>query len=107
MNDKNFKNVFIEHKIEIPDEGFSERIIRKLPERKNILPQIIIVTFIVIWVSFTFFIQGITPIIEQIDNLITSINNLQVPSANSVIILFVLLGVTGIISYSLMQVEEG
>jgi len=106
MNEKDLKEIFKAHRIDIRDEGFSERIIRKLPERRNVLPHIIMVAFIIIGLSFCFIIQGITPIIEQVNSLITSINNLQAPSPSSVITYIVLLGTIGLISYPLVKTEE-
>ena len=106
MNDNDFKKVFIEHKVEVPDEGFSKRIIRQLPERKRILPQIVMVVSIIAGFLLTFSIQGVTSLITQINDLITSISNLQAPSPISVLTYFVLLGITGLISYSLVKVES-
>jgi len=106
MNDNDFKKVFIEHKVEVPDEGFSKRIIRQLPERKKILPQIVMVVSIIAGFLLTFSIQGVTSLITQINDLITSISNLQAPSPISVLTYFVLLGITGLISYSLVKVES-
>ena len=43
MNDQDFKKIFVAHKVDVPDNGFSKRVTQQLPERKNILPQMIIV----------------------------------------------------------------
>jgi len=105
MNDKNLKKFFTENKVDVPDEGFSERIFRQLPERKNILPHIIMVIFITIGLTLTFTIQGTSTIIDQINNLIASINHLQKISPTSLITCIVLLGMVGIIGYSLVNVD--
>jgi len=102
MNDKDLHKFFIENKVDVQDEGFSERIFRQLPERRNILPHIIMVVFIVIGLIITFSIQGANTIIDQINNLISSVNH----SPGLFITSVVLLGIVAIIGYSLMQVEE-
>jgi len=106
MQDQDFKKLFVTHKAEVPDEGFSEHITKQLPERKSLLPQIIMATFIVIGLALVFVIQGFVPVIDQIGSLITSISQMQMPSLTSVITYLSLLLSTGIISYSVKQVVE-
>ena len=107
MEDKDFKKLFTAHKLDIPDKGFSERVIRRLPERKSILPQIVMVVFIMIGLALTLVIQGITHLIEQINSLFISISRLQAPSPSSVIIYLVTLTIIGIIGYSITQADAG
>ena len=105
MNDQDFKKIFTKHKIDIPDKGFSERIVRQLPERSSMLPQIVILVFTIIGLIITFVITGITPLVEQINDLITSINNLQIPSLSSVFTYLGLLTMIGVICYSLLYAD--
>ena len=107
MNDQELKKIFASHKIDIPDEGFSERIIRQLPERKSILPQMIMVIFIMIGLALVFTILGVTPLLEQINSLIASISHLQVPSPGSVFTYIGLFSLTGIIAYAVTQADAG
>jgi len=103
----NLKKIFVAHKIDVPDEGFSERVMRQLPQRKSILPQMVMVVFVVIGLGLTFFILGVTPVLEQINSLITSISNLQAPSPIAVFTYMSILGLTGIIGYSVAQADAG
>ena len=107
MSDQNFSKIFTAHKVEFPDEGFSERVIRRLPERKNMLPQIVMIVFVLIGLVLTFAIQGFTPILEQINSLVVSISQLQIPTASSVIVYLGVLSMIGIIGYSVAQADAG
>ena len=105
MNDLDFKKIFITHKANIPDDSFSERVIRQLPERQSILPQVVMVVFVMIGLLLTFVIQGITPLLEQINSLITSISQLQAPSPIAVITYLGTIAMIGIIGYSVSWTE--
>jgi len=107
MNDQDFRKIFTDHKVDIPDEDFSERVIRQLPERKSKLPQIVMIFFITVGLVFTFAIQGVIPFFEQINSLITSIGRLQAPSIYSIITYINLLIIAGVIGYSIVHVGEG
>ena len=102
-----FKKIFTAHKVDVSDEGFSERVIRQLPERKSALPQIVVVVFTMIGLALTFAIQGITPLLNHTSSLITAICHLQAPSPVSVIAYLGVLTLTGIIGYSVIQVDAG
>ena len=104
---QDLKKIFETHRVDVPDEGFSERIIRQLPERKSMLPQMVIVLFSMTGLALTFGIQGVTPLIEQINSLIYSISNLQVPSPSSVIAYIGTLGLVGFIGYAVAQADAG
>ena len=104
MNEQDFKKIFTSNKVDIPDNGFSERIVRQLPERTNILPQIVMTIFITIGLVLTFAIQGVAPLLEQINSLITSIINLQPPSPISIIAYISVLGLVGTIGFATAQV---
>ena len=107
MNDSDIKKIFIAHRVDIPDDGFSERVISRLPERKSILPQAVMSVFVMIGLAITFAIHGITPMLEQLNSLVTSITLLQAPSLSSVIAYFVVLSLMGIIGYSVAQADAG
>jgi len=57
--------------------------------------------------ALTFAIQGVTPLLEQINSLITSISNLQAPSPFSVIAYIGALGLMGIIGFAVAQADAG
>jgi len=107
MNDQDLKKIFVAHKVDISDDGFSERIIRQLPERRSILPQMVMVVFIMIGLVIIFVVQGVAPILEQINSLVSSICQLQAPSPIAVLTYLGILGSTGIIGYSIAQADAG
>jgi len=107
MNEQDLRKIFAEHKADIPDKGFSERIIKQLPERKSILPQIIMVVSIVVGLALMFALNGITSLLDPIIGLITSVSRLQAPSPSSVVIYLGFLSVIGIIGYAIAQADSG
>ena len=107
MNDQDLKKIFLEQKVDIPDEGFSERVIRQLPERKSLLPQVIMITCITVGIILTIALQSIVPVFEQIELLINSISRLQIPSLLSIATYISVLALLGIIGYSVAQADAG
>ena len=107
MTDQDLKKIFIAHRVDVPDDGFSERVTGRLPERKSILPQVVMVVFVMIGLALTIAIQGVTSLPEQINSLITSISHLQAPSPTSVITYISVLALTGIIGFSVAQADAG
>ena len=107
MNEQDIQKIFEAHRVDIPDEGFSERVIRQLPERQSIFPQMVMVVFIMAGLALTFAIQGVTPLLEQINSLITSISNMQAPSPISVIAYISALGMVGMIGFAVAQADAG
>jgi len=107
MKNLKIRKVFESHRVDISDDGFSERVIRQLPERKSMLPQIVMVVFIILGLALTFAIQGVTPLLNQINSLITSISHLQAPSPAAVITYIGVVGLVGIIGYAVAQADTG
>jgi len=105
MDKTDLKKIFSDHKVDIPDDGFSERVIGRLPERMTMLPQIVMTTFVVVGLTLTFAIQGFVPVIEQIESLITSVSQLQIPPPSAIITYISLLALTGMIGFSVAQAE--
>ena len=100
------KDLFESHKFDIPDDGFSERIIRRLPERNNMLPQIVMMVFIITGLAITFSLQGVSPLLAQINCLIISIGQLQAPSLTSVIAYLSVLVMIGTIGFSVAHADS-
>jgi len=107
MNEQDFRKIFVTQRVDIPNEGFSERVIRQLPERKSVLPQMVMTGSIMIGLVLTFAIQGVTPLLEQINSLITSISLMQAPSPIAIVTYLSALGLIGIIGYAVAQVDAG
>ena len=107
MNDKDIKKLFSDNKLDIPDEGFSEQVFRKLPERSSMLPQLVMVVFIMAGLALTMMIHGFAPLFEQIASLINSISNLQAPSYIAVLTYLCTLGLIGMIGFAVAKTDAG
>ena len=105
MNEQDFSKIFEAQKREFPDEGFSERVFRNLPERKSLLPQIVMAAFVMLGLSLLLATRVFDIVLEQVGSLFDSIVQMQVPSASAVIIYLGLLGMVGLIAYSIMQAD--
>jgi len=102
---QDIKKIFEAQRVEFSDEGFSERVVRQLPERKSMLPQLVMVVFVMTGLAFTFAIQGILPMLEQINSLVYAISHLQAPTPSAVITYFGALGLIGIIGFAVARVD--
>ena len=107
MNEQEFKQIFLKQKVDIPDENFSERIAKHLPERKSMLPHLLMAIFTIVGLALMIAIQGITPIIEQFNRLIASVCHLQMPTSTSIIAYVGALTITGFIGYSVAHADVG
>ena len=107
MNEQDISNKFKANKLEFSDEGFSERVVGLLPERNSLLPQIVMGAFITLGMILMFVFQVFAPILEQINSLVNSISRLQIPSASAIITYFIVLGLIGLIGYSVLQADTG
>jgi divalent metal cation (Fe/Co/Zn/Cd) transporter len=106
MNDQNFKNLFTAHKADISDDGFSERVVCRLPERKSLLPQMVMIVAITTGLILTFAMPGFAvSVAEQINSLITSINQSEIPSASSIAVYLGMLALLGTIGFSVAKVD--
>ena len=105
MNDQDFKKIFATHKVDVPDNGFSKRVNAQLPERKSILPQIVMAVFIMIGLTLVFVLQGFSPLLDSINNLIASISHKQIPSPYSIAAYFGILALLGLIAYSITNAD--
>jgi len=107
MNDKEFKKIFISHKFDVPNEGFSERVIRQLHERNNLLPHIVMITFVVFSLVFMFALNGFANFFEQINNLLISVSLMQIPLPSTIITCFTAFALTLFIGFSVAKVDAG
>lgn len=82
--DKELYDLFKSHKSDIPDKDFSDRVIKALPKRKNMAPQIIMLVSTLTGLVLSILFQGFVPFINLIKDLVFSILNLQIPSLQSV-----------------------
>ena len=105
MNEHDFSKIFKAHKLEFSDKDFSEHILKRLPERKSILPQMVMVLSVVLGLTLMLAIQGFTPIMEQLVSLVGSISQLQMPSASAITTYLGVLGLSGLIGFSLAYAD--
>ena len=82
--EKEIYRVFQSHKPEIPDDGFIEQVMRKIPRRNVALPYIILLCCFILGLTLTFAIQGSFPFFEQMMELVDTISRMQYPSLLSV-----------------------
>ena len=107
MNEQDFSKIFLDNKHEFSDDGFSERVVSRLPKRKSMLPQIIMVAFVAIGLVLMFALRAFSLILEQINSLVASISQLQIPSASAIITYFGLLGLIGLTGYAIAHSDAG
>ena len=107
MTEQKIRTIFKAHKADVPDKGFSERVVRKLSERKSLMPQTVIIVFTMTGVVITLAILGINPLFEQMESLITSIRLLQAPSLASIFSYLGILVSIGFIGFAVDQAGEG
>jgi hypothetical protein len=107
MNENYFKKIFVTHKVDVPDDGFSGRVIRKLPERNSVLPQIVMVTFVVIGLALMFATSGLAHFLEQINSLLISVSQLKMPMPSAIIAYISALALTSLIGFSVAQADAG
>ena len=107
MNEQKISAIFKAHKMDVPDKEFSERVVRKLSERKNLMPQIVIIIFSMIGIVLTFAILGVYSLFEQLDSLFTSIRLMQAPSLVSILSYLGILISIGFIGFAVDQAGEG
>jgi hypothetical protein len=105
MTDEDFKKIFVAHKADVPDDGFSERVACRLPERKSILPQIVMALFVMIGLALTLAIQGASLLLDRIGDLLVSISQLQMPSPVSIVTLLSVWALVGFIGYSIAYAD--
>ena len=105
INEQELKKFFAENKSEISDNGFSKSIQHRLPERKSIFPQVVMMVCIVAGLSLTIFITGFSTIQTQLLSLIDSIAHLQIPSLASVMTYLGVLATLSFIGFAVAETD--
>lgn len=103
MNDKDFKELFAAHRVEFTDREFVERVMKRLPARRSLLPELVVVFAAVLGSAIVFTVTGITPVFEQIGDFATAVGQLQIPSAGSIATVSGVLALWGLIGWSVAQ----
>ena len=106
INEQDLKRIFEVKKQDIPDNGFSQQVRKRLPERKGILLQIIVPLSAMAGFALIVAIFGVMPIYNQMLELVMAVSHLKMPST---LLLFAYLsGLTmlGFIAFAVMGTEE-
>ena len=105
MKNSDIKKIFLAHRVNFSDDGFSKDVFRRLPERKSMLPQIVVVMFIAFGMAIMFAFQGFVPFLEQIDNLVISVSRFQLPSPSAIITYCSVFVLTVMIGFSVAHAD--
>jgi hypothetical protein len=104
-SNQEWKQLFEAHRPDFPDEGFSRKVINRLPQRKTMLPQIVMLLCVFTGFVLTFAIQGVTPIMEQIYTFVITISQLQMPSVTSAATWFGGVAIVGLTGFAVATAE--
>ena len=105
MNDNCFKKLFEAHKDDVPDNGFSKRVIRQLPKRNSVWPQMVMITSVVVGLALMFAALGFAYFLEQINSLLISVSQLKMPTPSAIITYISALALTSLIGFSVAQAD--
>lgn len=105
-DDKELYHLFKSIKEEIPDKGFSRKVMNRLPKRSMILPFMIILICSIVGLTLTISISGIYPFMEQIFNFTLSLSQIEIPSTSSITAYIVGLILLGTTSFAIYQAAK-
>ena len=105
INEQELKKFFVENRSEIPDNGFSKRVQRHLPPRQSIFPQIVMSVCVIVGLSLTVAIVGLSGIQAQLLSLVDAISRLQMPSVASIMTYFGVLATLCFVGFAVAEPE--
>lgn len=105
LNDKELNRYIKSGKTDVADNGFSERVTRRLPGRSSVLPRIIIIACLSAGLAAMIFTHGITPFFEQFRDFAIAIGNMQMPPVSSIVVYFTSLVIVGSIGFAVYKTE--
>jgi hypothetical protein len=105
MNERQIKKLFTDRKADLPDDGFTERVLRQLPERRSRFPQVVMAVCIAIGLALTVAAIGLESVLEQFEVLAASMARMETPPLGAMAVYFAVLAMAGMIGYSLTRVE--
>ena len=106
INEQKLKSFFKENKSEIPDNGFSKRVLHHLPTRKSVFPQVVMLICVVAGLSLTVAVAGFSTIQTQLLSLIDAVAHLQIPSATSIMTYIGVLATLSFIGFAVAETNE-
>ena len=104
-DDKKIHELFQSQRREIPDNGFSQRVMKDLPKKNSLLPKIIIPACFILGCILTFIVQSPFLFLEQLNDLGIAISQFRIPSASSVITYFIGLLIFVSIGLGMYQID--
>lgn len=105
MNDRELRKIFTDRKAEVQDDGFTERVLGRLPERPSRFPQLVMAVCITIGVALIFAFVDFASMAKQFEILAASIARTEMPPPGAVAVYLGVSVVAGMIGYSLSRVE--
>ncbi|MDR1454410.1 MAG: DUF5056 domain-containing protein [Tannerella sp.] len=100
LNDKELEHFFKTGKTEIPDNGFSKKVIKRLPEKTGIFPQIIIACFAVAGAVAAVAIQGLPFFTESLEQMIMTVSQAETSPFSALIPYSASLLILGSVGYA-------
>jgi hypothetical protein len=105
LNDKELYHYFKSNKQDVPDEGFSKRVMKHLPKRCTILAPLITV-FCTVWgFACTVAIQEITQFVEQIARMMSTIAHSFTPLSPLIVTYLSALAIAGTVAFAIAHID--
>lgn len=105
MNDRELRKIFTDRKAEVQDDGFTERVLGRLPERPSRFPQLVMAVCIAVGLALIFVFTGFAPVVEQLEILAASIARAEMPPLGAMAVYLGVSAMIGMIGYSLSRAE--
>jgi hypothetical protein len=103
--EKDLKRLFKEHRDEIPDNGFTENLKGRLPQRPSFLPQIVMCICISVGMALVFMIHSFETIVDNTYKFVLAISQLQCPPIDLTLTCLGTLFCVCTIAYAMMTTE--
>jgi len=105
MTDEDIKRIFVAHRAEFVDAGFTEGVKNRMPQRPNYIPQIVMFACSIIGLVIVVWIQGFEPLMHNMSDLFVSLSRMQMPSFASMATFLGMLASVCIVGFSVESVE--
>jgi hypothetical protein len=103
MNESEFKKIFADHKFEVPDDGFTDSVVARLPARGTLFPRLVMAACIAVGLSLTLFGVGVAPVWEQLKALADALSRMEMPPAGALAVYFSIVAACVMAAYSLAK----
>jgi hypothetical protein len=93
-------------RFDMPDAGFSDAVKRRLPPRRSLVPQMIMVTFMLAGALLCVYAVGLHTIADNLHTFTLSVSRVEIPPMPSVATYLVLLAFLLFSNVSMVRVSE-